>query len=269
MSVSRRFRRSRLAVVLAVLFAVVTVVSPATAVQRSAAKPGAPKPTIVLVHGAFADASGWSGVIERLQRRGYQVIAPANPLRDLSDDADYVSSVLSTISGPVVLVGHSYGGAVVTNAAREHPNVKALVYVAAFALDEGETVFGIVGSFPGSELAANILPRAFPGGIDAYVNPSAFHRVFAGDLPAKTANVLAASQRPATLASGEEPSGSPAWSEIPSWYLIAGKDKVIPPSAQRFMADRADARTRTVNSSHVAMISHPDAVTTLILDAAR
>jgi len=264
-------RRPQLLVAALALVAVVATVSPAAAAPAQNAGLHGPKPTIVLVHGAFADASGWSGVIERLQRRGYEVIAPANPLRDLSDDADYISSVLTTIPGPIVLVGHSYGGAVITNAAVGHPNVKALVYIAAFELDQGETVFGIVGAFPGSQLPQNILPRPLPGGagVDAYVNPAAFRAVFAADVPAKTAAVMAASQRPSTLATGEEPSGPPAWATIPSWYLIAGNDQVIPPAAQRFMAARAHAHTRMVSSSHVAMISHPDSATAVILDAAR
>jgi pimeloyl-ACP methyl ester carboxylesterase len=268
MTLSRRGRRFVTALV--VLAVVAAMVSPASAAPDKRSAAHGPKPTIVLVHGAFADAAGWSGVIERLQHRGYDVIAPANPLRDLSDDAAYVASVLATVPGPIVLVGHSYGGAVITNAALGNPNVKSLVYVAAFALDQGDTVFGIVGSFPGSQLPQNILPRPLPGGgIDAYVNPAAFRAVFAADVPARTAAVLAASQRPSTLATGEEPSGPPAWKTIPSWYLIAGNDQVIPPAAQRFMADRADAHTRTVRSSHVAMISHPDTVTGVILDAAR
>lgn len=246
------------------------LVSPAAATPAQV-NGHAPKPTIVLVHGAFADSSGWSAVIERLQGRGYEVIAPANPLRDLSDDAAYVASVVATVPGPVVLVGHSYGGAVITNAARNLPNVKALVYIAAFALDEGDTVFGIVGAFPGSELEANVLPRPLPGGTDydAYVNPASFRAVFAADVPARTAAIMAAAQRPSTLATGLEPSGPPAWATIPSWYLVAEKDKVIPPAAQHFMADRAGAHTRTVRSSHVAMISQPDAATAIILAAAR
>jgi pimeloyl-ACP methyl ester carboxylesterase len=263
----RRFHSFVALVTLAIL---ATLVSPAAAAP--AQETGhAPKPTIVLVHGAFADSSGWSAVIERLQRRGYEVVAPANPLRDLSDDAAYVASVVATIPGPVVLVGHSYGGAVITNAARNLPNVKALVYIAAFALDEGDTVFGIVGSFPGSELPANILPRPLPGGTDhdAYVNPASFRAVFAADVPAKTAAIMAAAQRPSTLATGQEASGPPAWATIPSWYLVAEKDRVIPPAAQHFMADRAGAHTRTVRSSHVAMVSQPDAATAIILAAAR
>lgn len=236
------------------------------------AEVGSSKPTVVLVHGAFADASGWSAVIERLSADGYPVLAPANPLRSLSGDAEYVASVLKTIPGPVVLVGHSYGGAVISNAALGRPNVKALVYIAAFALDKGDTVFGIIGSFPGSGLPLALKPRPYhsPGdaGLDGYIDPDQFHGTFCADLPADTAAVMAASQRPATFASGMEPSGEPAWKSIPSWYLVARQDRTIPPDAERFMAERAGAHTVEIDSSHVAMMSNPDPVTDLIKEAA-
>jgi pimeloyl-ACP methyl ester carboxylesterase len=181
--------------------------------------------------------------------------------------------VLATIPGPIVLVGHSYGGAVISNAALGNPNVKALVYIAGFALAEGETVFGIVGQFPGSQLPQNILARPYSQGsagtgIDAYIDPAAFRQVFAADVPAPTAAVMAATQRPGTLASGSEGSGPPAWQSIPTWYLVANQDRAIPPAAERFMAERAHAHTVEIDSSHVAMISHQDVVTDLILDAA-
>ena len=233
---------------------------------------GGSKPTVVLVHGAFADASGWGPVIERLRQDGYPVIAPANPLRSLSGDAEYVASVLKTIPGPVVLVGHSYGGAVITNAATNADNVKALVYIAAFAPDKGDTVFGIIGQFPGSGLPLALAPRPYhaPGdsGLDGYINLDQFHDVFCADLPATTAAVMAASQRPATVASGLDRSGEPAWKTIPSWYMVARQDKTIPPDAERFMAKRAGANTVEIDSSHVAMISNPDPVTNLIRSAA-
>jgi pimeloyl-ACP methyl ester carboxylesterase len=234
---------------------------------------GGPKPTVVLVHGAFADASGWAGVIDRLQQDGYPVIAPANPLRSLSGDAAYLASVLKTIPGPIILVGHSYGGAVITGAATAAPNVKALVYIAAFAPDRGETVFGIVGSAPGSRLPLALQLRPYRGdrgeeGFDGYIRIDQFHDVFAGDVPAGTAALMAATQRPSTLASGLEPAGDPAWKTIPSWFLVSKQDRTIPPDAERFMARRARSHTVEIDSSHVAMISHPDTVADLIRSAA-
>jgi pimeloyl-ACP methyl ester carboxylesterase len=233
------------------------------------------KPTVVLVHGAFADASGWAGVITRLEDRGYPVIAPANPLRGVASDSAYIASVLATIPGPIILVGHSYGGEVITNAALGNPNVKALVYIAAFAPDNGETSGGLAAMFPGSELTpANLVFRPYrtsptETGTDAYINPTVFHAVFCADLARRTATVMAASQRPASLATLGEASGEPAWKTIPSWYLVASQDKAIPPAAERFMAKRMGAHTIEIRSSHVAMISHPGVVTGLITDAAR
>ena len=230
---------------------------------------GGPKPTIVLVHGGWADASSWDTVARRLQDRGYTVIAPANPLRGGQHDSAYLSSVLETISGPIVLVGHSYGGVVITNAATGNPNVKALVYVAAFAPDEGETVGQLLAMNPGSEAAPpNLTFRPYPDGVDVYITPSGFHRVFCADLPAKTAAAMAVTQRPIDAAALSEPSGVPAWKTIPSWYVVASNDEAIPPATERFMAKRAGATTVQIASSHVAMISHPAVVTDRILDAA-
>jgi pimeloyl-ACP methyl ester carboxylesterase len=240
-----------------------------TQIGSAGAVPGGPKPTVVLVHGAFADASGWNDVTEQLQHDGYTVIAPANPERGLISDSAYLSSILHTIDGPIVLVGHSYGGAVITNAANGHPNVKALVYIAAFAPDLAETVGGLVLKNPGSGLTLeNLVLRPYPVGVDAYISPRVFHDVFAADLPAETAAVMAASQRPANLVILAEPSGLPAWRTIPSWYMVASNDKTIPPATERFMAERAGATTVEVASSHVAMMSHPDAVANLIVSAA-
>ena len=227
-----------------------------------------PKPTIVLVHGAWADASGWNGVAERLERQGYSVIAPANPLRSVDGDSQYLASVVATISGPVILVGHSYGGVLITNAATGNPNVKALVYVAAFAPDSGETLGQLLAMNPGSEaVPPNLTFRPYPGGVDVYITPSAFHEVFCADVQQKTADVMAAEQRPLEAATLAQASGTPAWKTIPSWYLVAKDDHAIPPATERFMAQRAGATTREVRSSHVAMISRPDDVTDLILDA--
>jgi pimeloyl-ACP methyl ester carboxylesterase len=230
-------------------------------------KSAGPKPTIVLVHGGWADASSWNAVTQRLQDDGYTVIAPANPLRGVQTDSAYLSSVLATITGPIVLVGHSYGGVLITNAATGNPNVKALVYVAAFAPDLGETVGQLLAMNPGSQAAPpNLTFRPYPGGADVYITSSAFHSVFCADLPAKTAAVMAANQRPIDAAALGEPSGEPAWKTIPSWYLVASNDQAIPPATERFMAKRAGATTVEIASSHVAMISHPGAVIDLVRD---
>jgi len=232
-----------------------------------------PKPTIVLVHGAFADASGFGAVTERLQDRGYTVIAPANPLRGPASDAASVAGVLKTIDGPVVLVAHSYGGAVTSEAANLVGNVKALVYLNALALDQGETNLGLTQRFPNKFVAA-LVPRPFAlpdgtQGADLYVDTARFHALFAADLPARTAARMATAQRPLSAAAVEEPVTAPAWKTIPSWYLIGRQDEVISPVGQRFMARRAKAQTVEINSSHVSYISHPDEVTDLIVRAAR
>lgn len=231
--------------------------------------PDRPKPTIVLIHGAFADASGWDGVIKRLQARGYPVIAPANPLRGLDSDAGYVRSVLESVTGPKVVVGHSYGGMVLTNAAAGVPDVRALVYVASFAPAPGDSVGSLSAMNPGSGVTQeNLVIRPTPTGLDGYINPKVFRTVFAGDLPFAMTASMAASQRPSDLSVLDDPSGAPAWADIPSWYLVARNDNVIPAATQRFMAQRAGATTIEVASSHVAMISQPDVTTRLIVDAA-
>lgn len=235
--------------------------------------PPDPKPTVVLVHGAFADGSSWDAVTKRLQRHGFPVIVAANPLRSLSGDAAMLASLLASIEGPIILVGHSYGGMVMTNAAAGNENVKALVYIAAFAPAPGETTFGLAGLFLGSELPTAIHPVPFmlpdgSTGVDAYIALDMFHSVFAPDVPAKQAAVMAAQQRPATLLSGEEPSIAAAWETIPAWYMVATEDKVIPPDAQRFMAERAGAHTVELPGSHVIMVSKPGPVVDLIREAA-
>jgi pimeloyl-ACP methyl ester carboxylesterase len=243
--------------------------SASTASTKSAA-PNTPRPTVVLVHGAFADSSSWDAVTSRLQRWGYPVIGVANPLRGLSGDSAYVSSVLDTIPGPVILVGHSYGGAVITGAAAGHSNVKALVYIAAFAPDQGESGLAILGQYPGSRLPPALTVRAFPGGQDAYVNPADFRQVFAADVPAGRARLMAAGQRPVALAAFAEPSGTPAWKTLPSWYLVAGADHAIPPAAEQAMARRAGAHTEVIRgASHAVLVSHPDATAHVIEAAAR
>ncbi|MFC8342632.1 alpha/beta fold hydrolase [Streptomyces sp. NPDC057280] len=235
-------------------------------VSATTAHPSGPKPTVVLVHGVFADASGWYRTIAALQKAGYPVIAPANPLRDLGGDAAYVSSVLDSIDGPVILVGHSYGGEVITNAARGHTNVKALVYVAAFAPDQGESALQLAGKFPGSKLPDALIARNYPlldgsTGQDGYIDPARFRDVFAADLPSSQTRLMAAAQRPGSVGGLAGPSGTPAWKDLPSWYVIPTKDNVIPAAAQRFMAERAHSRTVEVKgASHVVMMSHPDIV---------
>ncbi len=237
-------------------------------VADASARTPQPKPTIVLVHGAFADASGFGAVTDRLQARGYSVLAPANPLRGLASDAAYIASAVATIKGPVVLVGHSYGGAVVTQPALALPNVKALVYVDADALDAGESVLDIAQRFPG-KLGGALAPRPIAGGVDLYIDPASFHSVFAADVSARLAARMLTAQRPVTQAALEEKSGTPTWRSRPSWFLIGTQDQAIPLAAQRFMAKRAKATTLDVRASHVSYLSHPAEVAALIQRAAR
>jgi pimeloyl-ACP methyl ester carboxylesterase len=243
-----------------------------SAIPASAASRGSTtvKPTVVLVHGAFADASAWSGVIGRLQKDGYPVIAPANPLRSLSGDSAYLASVLAQTPGPLVVVGHSYGGAVITNAAAGNGNVKALVYVDAFIPAVGEKTVDLGGA--DSELPTAIEFKAFPpfgaSDVEIYVKKDRFRAVFAADVPEKTTAVMWASQRPLAVATGAEPTTAEAWATTPSWALIGRQDRTITPDALRSMATRAHAHVVEIDSSHVPMISHPDAVTDLIEKAA-
>lgn len=237
------------------------------------AQPASPKPTIVLVHGAFADSSSWNGVIERLQKDGYQTLAVANPLRSVKGDAATVGAVLDSLQGPVVLVGHSYGGAVITEAAKGHANVEALVYVAAFMPDVGESSLALSGKFPGSSLGdALAQPVKTPdGGADLYIQQDKFPRQFASDVASSEAVLMAATQRPIAQAALVEPSGEPAWKSIPSWSVYGTADLNIPPAAMRFMSERAGSK-RTLeiaNASHVVMISHPAEVAGIIREAAQ
>lgn len=243
----------------------------------AATSPAGAKPTVVLVHGAWADSGSWDQVVADLQRQGYRVVAFPNPLRGLPDDSAYLAAFLGTVSGPIVLVGHSYGGAVITNAATGNANIKALVYVDAFLPDQGETIAQLVGAQPGSCVAGDPTkifdlvpyPGAPPGAVDAYVKQSVFPSCFANDLPAKKAAVLAATQRPVSTVILGQPSGPPAWKSIPSFALVGTVDQVIPPAEQLFMAERAQAQIVEVKASHLSMISHPGAVTRLIVAAAR
>jgi pimeloyl-ACP methyl ester carboxylesterase len=230
------------------------------------------KPTVVLVHGAFADASSWNGVVKILEKDGYTVVSAANPLRSVKGDGAAVSALLGSIQSPVVLVGHSYGGNVISEAANDHANVKALVYVSAFAPEAGETVAGLAGKFPGSTLGPTLAAPVVlaDGGKDLYIQQGKFHDQFAADVPAAQAALMAANQRPVTEAALNEQAGTPAWKHIPSWYIYGDKDKNIPPQAMAFMAKRADARDVKVvkGASHVVMVSHPEPVARLIEEAA-
>ena len=248
------------------LFAFITSSSEANAAQSGGSK----KPTIVLVHGAWADASGYDAVVENLQKKGYPVIAPANPLRGVKTDSAYLKSVLVSIKGPIVLVGHSYGGFVITDAATGDKQVKALVYIDAFAPEKGETATEVEEINPGSEAGGpNLETRKAPGGVtDIYIAPKAFHEVFCADLSAKQSAVMAATQRPLAANAFVEPSSAPAWKTIPSWFEIGKQDHAIPPATLRFEAQRMGATTIEVNASHVPMISRPGPTTKLIEAAA-
>ncbi len=231
------------------------------------------QPTVVLVHGAFADASSWNGVIERLQAQGLEVTAPAIPLRGISIDSAYTASVLEQIPGPVLLVGHSYGGAVITNAAAKAGNVIGLVFVAAFAPDEGERLGEVTPESRDSVLNSALAPHHYPspdGGepaVEFGIDPAKFHDAFAADLPAEQTAVMAATQRPIAELAFSEATGAPAWKHMPSWAIVATGDKAAGADLVRSMAERAGATITEVEGSHVIMISQPQAVTDVILDA--
>jgi pimeloyl-ACP methyl ester carboxylesterase len=234
-----------------------------------------PKPTIVLVHGAWADGSSWNAVATELRSEGFTVLTPPNLLRGPSD-SEYISSFLTQrTSGPVVLVGHSYGGWVITNVATAGANVKALVYVDAFAPDEGEIVFGVLGGsgsaldVPDPTAVLDIIgyPGAPEGDAEAFLKADTVHNFFAQDLPEADRWLIVQSQRPITLSANTTPSGVPAWKTLPSWTVIGTEDKVIPPATQRHMAERAGATITEVPGSHVSMVSHPQASIDAILAA--
>jgi len=252
---------------------VVGALALATPLVASAQKAPAPKPTVVLVHGAFADSSSWNGVIQRLHAKGYTVVAAANGLRSVAGDAASVSSLVRSIHGPVVLVGHSYGGSVISEAADGLGNVKALVYVAAFAPEVGESAGELAGRFPGSSLGPTLAPPVAlaDGGKDLYIEQDKFRAQFAADVPAAQAALMSAGQRPITDAALHEASTVAAWKTIPSWFVYGSADLNIPPAAQAFMAGRAHARKTVVieGASHVVMVSHPAEVAALIDQAAQ
>src|SRR5215204_473156 len=229
--------------------------------------------TVVFVHGAFADASGWNGVIEQLQADGVQVMAPANPLRGISIDSAYIASYLVQIPGPVLAVGHSYGGAVITNAATNANNVVGLVYVAAFAPDEGERLIDIESDSKDSVLNTALVSLQYPNGqgaetaVEFGIDPAKFHDAFAADLPAEQTAVMAATQRPVAELAFSEPSGVPAWKTLPSWAVVATGDKAAGSDVVRSMAERAGATITEVEGSHVIMMSQPQAVKDVIMTA--
>ncbi|MFC9283279.1 alpha/beta fold hydrolase [Streptomyces collinus] len=234
----------------------------------------APTPTVVLVHGAFADATSWSGVIEELQREGIPVVAPPNPLRGLASDAAYVASVAAQIDGPVVLVGHSYGGALITVAGVTE-NVVGLVYVAAYVLEEGESLGELQGRFPLSPLVGSLKQWTYPvpGGEDAVevtIAADAFPSVFAADVDPEVTKVLAVAQRPLAAAAFDETASAAAWRTRPAWALVAGADEAINPEVERFGAQRAGATVVELpGASHAVAVSQPKEVAALIRDAVR
>ncbi len=227
------------------------------------------KPAIVLVHGAWADASCWNRVIAQLQTAGYTVYAPPNPLRSLATDAATIAAFVKAIPGPVVLVGHSYGGAVISVASPSNPNVKALVFIDAFAPDEGESCLSILSSSPPppADLFTPV-PLGSGADVDLYLTPKYYGAVFASDVPAAESSLMAVTQRPLTgTAINEKAPSAEGWKTIPSWYVVGDGDLVIPPPVQLMMAQRAKSKITHVNGSHPSMIQHPEATVSAIMAA--
>ncbi len=230
-------------------------------------------PTVVLVHGAFADSSSWNGVVERLLAAGVPVLAVSNPLRGISHDAAYVASAIRQVPGPVLAVGHSYGGAVITNTSPQPDNVVGLVFVAAFAPDEGETLEGIENGSTDSVLNTALVQYQYPEGqgpetaVELVVDPAKFHDAFASDVSEKEAAVMAATQRPIAAQAFGEPTGTPTWKTLPSWAVVPTGDKAAGSDVLRSMAERAKAKITEAEGSHVIMVSQPQIVTDVIMEA--
>ena len=278
MNITRAAQRARLrfiipALVMALGALTIPISQTASAhTTTGAAASDGPKPTIVLEHGAWANTASWEGVIKRLQADGYTVYAPPNPLQGLTYDSEYLADFLHSISGPIVLVGHSYGGAVITNAATGDSQVKALVYVDAFAPAEGQTLAQLLAEYPGScAVPSNLTVVPFPGapaGVgDAYITQSAFPSCMANGLPAREAQALAAVQLPIATSALTQPSGVPAWQTIPSWAVAGTADHAIPLALQLAMDENAHAHITEVDAPHLSMISDPGVVTSVILQA--
>src|SRR5687767_14428893 len=248
--------------------------SPQPPLRRKPPMTAGPTPTIVLVHGAFAESASWNGVIAELQSRGYTTIAVANPLRGLQEDAAYVRSVLESLPGPVVVAGHSYGGSVMSEAADGVPGVEALVYVASFNLEIGESTAELAAKFPGGQLGPALDSVPFPRvggdtGTDLYIRQDRFGEVFAADVAPEVAELMAATQRPIAASALEDNATRAAWKTIPSWTLVTTQDLAIPAESMRFMAARAGSTTVEIDASHAVTVSQPDAVADLIDSAAR
>jgi pimeloyl-ACP methyl ester carboxylesterase len=230
------------------------------------------KPTIVFVHGAWADNSGFDASIRALRGEGFRAIGAANPLRELRSDAAYVAALLRSTAGPIVMVGHSYGGAVISNAATGIDQIQALVYINGWVPDEGESLLQLGQLNEGSLIPDSLQPVPYKNSdgsdvVDLYIDQEKFRAAFAGDVDPETAQVMAVAQRPFTETAFGAPSGPVAWRSVPSWYLLGTEDKAIPPETQRYMAERAKASIVDINASHASMVSQPDAVTELVLTA--
>jgi pimeloyl-ACP methyl ester carboxylesterase len=270
MKLSTTLRRITLLGAAAILVAAIAPVAAAAPATGAAYGEPTAKPTVVLVHGAWADGSSWQDVVVGLQRDGYTVDVPPNPLRGVAADAASLAAYLKTITGPIVLVGHSYGGFVITNAAPGNKNVRALVYVDAYIPAAGDTLNALTAQFPGSQVtpdALNFVPLG-DGSVDVYIQQAKFRGILANDLPVRQAAELAATQRPLVASALGEASGTPAWTSVPSWDVIGLADHALPAAAQRFMAKRAGATVTEINASHLSMLSHPVTVEHVIEDAA-
>lgn len=279
MRISREPRRivyvARWGAALLALAGATSALAPVTArAGGPSGDPGRAKPTIVLVHGAFADASSWNGVVERLQRNGYTVAAPANPLRGVAQDSAYLASFLKSLRGPIILAGHSYGGEVISQAAVGNDNVKALVYINAVMPDVGESQAVLAAKFAPAPLSRALKQVPFRNadgttGTDLYIQPDRLRQVFAADLPASQTDIMGATERPIAMSAFTDKLTGAAWRNKPVYALVGKQDRAIDPSLERFEAKRAKARkTVEIDSSHVSLISHPQAVKDLITDAA-